>query len=625
MTINTLSLPIDIPWKRLCVSDDMIDRNVCDAEYPPKWRSSIAAFYYEPDADNQTFEDRIITYVKIVCTITNFSPSSRELGLTPERLGSYWSDPERIEDLSEFETFPCYGALLQVLLGPPADVTSNPADYPFFMDFEPKKREVYEIATEAKERTSRSLSNLNVRKGTTTTETHEELDIDTGGSGGFSFAGFGLSGGVSGQWGTRDITEQERANIRTTDDAREKRETYSFTTQLTQMYHQFISYHLGTNRAVFFILPRPRTITNDLTFVDGPIQIQGIQEVFLVVNRPKTMNSFCLEAHLETAHLVTEAEFETLTSETFWTYENRARAVNNDRTNNKDNITVSVPLVDYFEVPSGWKIDRTRGTGVAPDGSHPFGSGYVNPGGFDIIERWQEQRFEAATITVTDRRIEVWSRVTWAFWETGWLNNDHMEDGFFLLPLRIYLISEEPQIVSEVTDLWLTGRGLCCGSGCTPPILKVPSDYVPYEKIPIGPFDPFGSRKPRIYTGKATAKAIFEDNRLIRAIGDAMVQSIGSMKRYPYGKVNFYETEFFANRIARRIQENHPDNMTISKVPGVDPTIRDKVIGRAGDIGRKQLLSLPLKEIAAKFGITEDEGRYLRAAVIGFPVEPPSM
>jgi hypothetical protein len=50
MAINTLSLPIDIPWKRLCVSEDMIDRNVCDAQYPPKWRSSIAAF----DAEKPT-------------------------------------------------------------------------------------------------------------------------------------------------------------------------------------------------------------------------------------------------------------------------------------------------------------------------------------------------------------------------------------------------------------------------------------------------------------------------------------------------------------------------------------------------------------------------------------------
>jgi hypothetical protein len=68
---------------------------------------------------------------------------------------------------------------------------------------------------------------------------------------------------------------------------REQRETYSHTTQLTQMYHQLDSYHLGTNRAMFFMLPRPHVVQSELTFVNGPRLLEGIQEVFLIVMRPK--------------------------------------------------------------------------------------------------------------------------------------------------------------------------------------------------------------------------------------------------------------------------------------------------------------------------------------------------
>jgi len=37
MSANVLSLPVDIPWQRLCVSEDMIDPNVCDRNFPYRW------------------------------------------------------------------------------------------------------------------------------------------------------------------------------------------------------------------------------------------------------------------------------------------------------------------------------------------------------------------------------------------------------------------------------------------------------------------------------------------------------------------------------------------------------------------------------------------------------------
>src|SRR5262252_7459429 len=72
------------------------------------------------------------------------------------------------------------------------------------------------------------------------------------------------------------------------------------------MYHQFTAYHIGTNRAVFFMLPRPHIVQSDLTFVNGPRLLEGVQEILLVVLRPCHMPGFCVEAWLETAHIASE-------------------------------------------------------------------------------------------------------------------------------------------------------------------------------------------------------------------------------------------------------------------------------------------------------------------------------
>ena len=67
------------------------------------------------------------------------------------------------------------------------------------------------------------------------------------------------------------------------------------------MYHRLTGYHVGTNRAPFFMLPRPHIVQGPQTFVKGPRQLEGIQEFFLVVMRPRTWEEFCIEAFLETA------------------------------------------------------------------------------------------------------------------------------------------------------------------------------------------------------------------------------------------------------------------------------------------------------------------------------------
>lgn len=304
-----LGLPTDIPWKRICVTEDMLDENACDKRFPPKWNSSIAVFEYVPEDAFQPYDDLKVTYLKVSATITGYQPQDKEVEGTID-----WDslDVDTIEDVESLlnEYLPCTGAILQVSVQPKNPSGVPLKDYPYFIDFEPKKRELYEMATDTKERVSRSLDTLSVGKSATTTESLEVLDIDMGSSwnvgANFTYAGTGggISGGSSnqGQWGSRTVGTNQTAAARTSDRSQEERETHSFTTQISQLYHLFEAYHVGTNRAMFFVQPRPHVLEVPSGFVRGPRSIDGIQEVFLVVVQPKEQDGMCVSARLDTAH-----------------------------------------------------------------------------------------------------------------------------------------------------------------------------------------------------------------------------------------------------------------------------------------------------------------------------------
>ncbi len=42
MGTQVLNLPINIPWKLIAVSPDMMDTQFCDKDFPLPWRSSLA-------------------------------------------------------------------------------------------------------------------------------------------------------------------------------------------------------------------------------------------------------------------------------------------------------------------------------------------------------------------------------------------------------------------------------------------------------------------------------------------------------------------------------------------------------------------------------------------------------
>lgn len=304
MALSALDYPTDIRWERVCVSQDMLDPKGCDDSRPPKWNSSLALFRYEPEAEYQPYEDRRILYYKVTCTLTSYQPESDAIE------GSVDWDSLSAVEVADFEErlksyLPCHGAMIQV--SATDENASDPSDHPYFLDFQPKQRTLYEQVSESQERVSRSLDGVSVRKGVGNTDSVEALDIDQGYSAGVQGQYGGAGGGVnvsqSGQWGTKHIGQEEHTNVRTTDASRETRDAYSHTTQLSQMYNLFQAYHLGTNRALFYMAPRPHVVEEPSGFIRGPRQIDGIQELFLVVSQRKGREFPCMTVRLDTAHL----------------------------------------------------------------------------------------------------------------------------------------------------------------------------------------------------------------------------------------------------------------------------------------------------------------------------------
>lgn len=202
-----------------------------------------------------------------------------------EWLGAYW---------------PCMTAILQVAVYPrEAGGVVGDDDYPHIVDFEPKKRELYEAVTSTGEVMSGSNNRLQVQKGNTSTRgTESAMSAEAG----FSVAGVGAGLNIT----QRSMSSFETVNMTTTDASAEKRESAGFSTSLSQMYQLFNGYHVGTNRAVFVIVGRPHTVTDaaqvDNNLINGERVLEGVQEVFLVVNVPRTLDGVCVEAWLDTGH-----------------------------------------------------------------------------------------------------------------------------------------------------------------------------------------------------------------------------------------------------------------------------------------------------------------------------------
>jgi len=576
----------------------MIDATQCDRKFPYRWRSSVAVFSYQPPDDQQTFEGHTVSYIKVACTITGFQPNPDEVGIKNRKLHSYWNDPAVIDNYTQVvsQYYGCYGAILEVGVSP-SNRDTPVAQYPYFADFEPKKRELYEAVTDTGEVMSRSLENVNVRKGSTTSDSHEVVDIFGGASLGVNVGAVGVKGAVQGQWGTRDVSQEEFTNLRTTDQGRELRETFSHTTQLSQMYHQFTSYHLGTNRAVFFMLPRPHIVQTDLTFVNGPRLLEGIQEILLVVVRPRDVRDICVEAYLETAHIASEPIFAYETSTGTFTLHLEKKAVEVDLDGVDDSQDQPAETSETYVPPDGWEVDLER------------------DGGYKIESTSGERITEAKVSEAARDHVTAFGKVTARFQDDTWPDDNEFLDGRLDMVVTVYIRKKAPVITGYNQSLWLTGRGVCC---CPiNPFARVPNYEVP-SIVWESAVGALGAR------GAKLEMNVKEANQMRVQIGRLLVESVNHPDRYPVGAVGFAETQFLARTLARLVRtDKHPDNHPVTKIAGLDAAIATKIAKTAPKVSRGRLLKMQPAEQMDRFGLDQKEVVKLRRALIGLEGEAP--
>lgn len=608
MTISTLNLPVDIPWKRIAISPDMY---FTSGALPPKWRSSLAIFSYDPPPDPELSNpDELTTFLKVVATVTGYQPSGVEIDtrvLGSRRSAGVLKNFDQLTD----EYYPALAAILQVWVTPNGG-NWTVDQYPYLTDFEPKKREIVELVTDTGEALTQSGSNVNVRKGTTSTDSTEQVDIDRGGSFGVNvttpYGGGGVTSSQQKEVGTRSDLGTQGVNITTSDASREKRESYSHTTSLAQLYQLLDSYHAGTNRAVFFVNARPHIVDSDYTFVKGPRRLEGIQEFFLVVRRPKDMEEICVDARLETAHLHEVTNTQT-TGETVYDQTQISNTYQlEDGANIWGTVTDGTSGAWTLTIPAGYHLDASRGGGPRTitwaNGDH---QDIVVPAGVDFsltaLETDEGHELEAIPHfdTFSDH-VDIKSKVYASEF-----------DARETLVVTVYTISDQPIETPQTTtthevDLFITAREV---TSCTRRFFPWPV-YVPYETRATSAIkQALAAAREGGRTGAVAA------NALNRAMHDEMIKSYRADVRYPPGEVSFYDSQFALRALTQDIDPAALPDTPVHTLDGVPESIRQRLSEQASALTVADALTASAPALAQRGGISLVEARRLQASALG--------
>jgi hypothetical protein len=580
----------------------MIDDKLCDAKGPFRWRSSIAIFEYEPDEENQNYEGMTISYLKVSCSITGYQENPKEIGLDYHGMKDYWKDQPGIVDYLDTlqKYYPCYGAVLELKVGPDSNNIAV-GDYPYFLDFEPKKRELYELVSTTGETMSRSLNGIEIGKSNSSLKSHEVVDIDKG----FSVAAsakvgpYEGSGSFSrqGEWGSRDISQNESQDTRTTDTSQEMRETQSHTTQLSQMYHQLDSYHLGTNRALFFIHPRPHTIETEHTFVNGPRNIEGIQEFMFVVARRKDIKGICVEAYLETGHIgkvpysVVEESGESETK-TVWNDAFHAAPLGND-----DETTVVDDKDRIWEVKNvfpGYKIKSA----VFKLGNFKVDTN--ESGTPNLIDQVPFMSDQNADYVKVSGKVHSW-------FENVDVGRDNAAS--IVYPFSVDLTLIKNKIIQKSRDtLFITGRNLCC---CNRNMVERAKDLggIVYERALDYVDRQYSERTSQDQVSIATS------NRMNSLVKEAIVNSRNDVANRYETAINLPQSTLAAQSMMHQI--SGIKDRVWGNVGNIRGSIKDKLSDLNPDVKVSEILSMPFQMQKDVFSMDDKEVIELRNAITG--------
>ena len=617
MATQLLNLPVNIPWKQIAVSPDMIDTDFGNKRFPFAWRSSLAISTYEPKLEDLPEElcKQRITYLKITCSITGYQPDAEE---TRIGIASFSDLPEeeqaRIQRILEEESyFACYGVLLNVAVFPLETLpipgsSTNIQNFPHIIALEPKVRDFYQAATESGEiltgsksgvSTDKTLTHIDSSESSTSFEASVQIPINE--------AEVGLTGSTR---LTNTTTDQDQWSVQT-DASRERRETQGTTTQLSQMYNLLTGYHQGTNRATFLMLPRPHVLqpTDRRTFVQGLRQIEGIQEFMLIVSRPEGVPGLCVEAFLETAHFPDGVEvvepgeeyYETQTDRTVTAFADNSWFSQNCEKIESDE-TATIVLSD-----PNWVIDSSKG-----DPGHPGITEQQDESNGQALETLDNYNYQA----ISETTVKVTGRICGSR-----LQGDKAR---FKRNYRIHLRSIVPknsqtQPQADIDKLLITSRGLqvCIKSTDDCPIVVDSGELPPIDDgvFELSVVDERLIRiPPSLITREAASKSRMPAmKRLLHEIQKTLSGGWRFQSRYPAGEVGFLDTEYFKDQVKKVLPHERLETplADVRELP-------EEVIKSLGERTTvSQILEMDLESFAKKTDLSLAEAAKMRRVLLG--------
>jgi len=616
MSNFNLGLPIDIPWNRVCYSEDMQNWNDCDGPLPPQWRSSIAVYTYEPEDQiaNPLLQGHVISYVKVAVSIAPHAPDT-----TGPNGPTAYLDYVSADYLPT--TYPCYGAILQVTVRPETPGSLPHNDWPYFLDAEPKTREIYESKSETGETLAGSSNSLAVGKSATSTQSVEAKFGIT-----LPIPGLSVSGGAS------STTSQTHSEI--SESSSERRETQGYVTQLSQMYHLLQAYHVGSNRAMFFMEPRPHILGAPATFINAPRQMEGMQEVFLIVANKIIEGStapLCFNVKLDTAHL--------------WTWDQQRTG---EAPSGLAPYTRKVTKSFHFK-KSGPSTDDATETYDAPPGWKIQGYSVLFDDDMDSTIDYDLKR--------EDQQLDVRYTPTWLQSIDDWGKS-------FEIRVEITIIRiEESEGKSKFAGMFLTTRNLCCcdpeepsmaqelvthTKTFLPPTLpppQLPSTLppqlqhnqppfppgVPPANVPITPalppLPPVGAGGfPTGGAGVMTPQNIVTSRQIIQVVKEEMLKSTQSATT---DGVPFTQSDVYFNQLLNIAIRTNPElSKPISLSRLLTPTQRDLFQSYLGTISVSTLIGTDSTKIAGITGMAIADVRALKDQLLRgakpLPPAPPA-
>lgn len=616
-----LRLPIDIPWKRIGVSYHMMDEKLCDKVRPHPMQPSVAVFAYEPgEAEEEGDHEFKVSYLKVTCSVTSFGATNLDrlrngrfktggsTILWPYGGSSSWGS-KHVDDFKhdlrlDGADLPCYGALLEIGVGPGSG-DWRIDQYPYFSDFDPKKRELYDLVSTTGEIMSRSLEQAGALHGGTTTSSNEVFDKDSFSANLSRSTESPTQGkvkdegsvGIGGESGARDATGTEFKNVRTADASQEKRETFAYTTQLTQMYQLLSSFHLGTNRAVFFFEPRPHIAQQRATIVDSPRQLEGIQEFFLAVVRPRDMKSICVDVSLETVHLgVTlrtpdPKDFESQGQRELRLGRNGAwEDPGRDKPFNDENVAV-------FDVPPDKDIDFSRGA----------------EGGWEYAEQTLVGNAKhAVNVDPTFRKITIWGKVQEFHYEEDWYDpsdTDKRDRGYLVIRINVFLKPKE--VLPERHEYAILVSTSLCTCQERPRVDKANWPSIVREiKVPQSAY-PLGRPMP--------VEQAENWNKFHKQV---VRTSMSAPDRYPRGVVDFWDLDAMRRPLADAVRSRDWSDDAVSRLVADaastidDDQTRDYLVRHATDSrGVAAILRPPLRAFTQTSGLDFSRSVAVRRAL----------